>query len=130
MERLNREQLLELVNQLIVQLEALLSDNAKLKAELELFKRDNARTAAPFSKNKQEKNPKCPGRKPGQGIFYSCPSPPEEDYSGLPVKVPVGETAHPKCGGELGEATEEIVTITKIPLLHTLARQNSPLLWQ
>ena len=66
-EQLNREELLELGNRLIVQVEALLSENAKLKAEIEQLKRDNARSAAPFSKSKGKKNPKRPGRKPRQG---------------------------------------------------------------
>lgn len=114
-EQMNREQLLELVNQLIAQIETLLSENAKLKAEMERLKRDNARSAAPFSKNKRKKNPKRPGRKPGQGIFRNRPAPSEEDYSSPLVEVPVEETACPKCGGELGEETEEIVTTTEIP---------------
>lgn len=115
LEQLNREQLIELVNQLIAQLEALLTQNAKLKAEMEQLKRDNARSAAPFSKNKRKKNPKRPGRKPGQGIFRNRPAPSEEDYSGPPVEAPVENSACPKCGGELGEETEEIVTVTEIP---------------
>jgi transposase len=114
-EQLNREQLLELVNQLIAQVETLLSENAKLKAEIEQLKRDNARSAAPFSKNKRKKNPKRPGRKPGQGNFRNRTAPSEEDYSGPPIEAPVEESACPKCGGELGEETEEIVTITETP---------------
>src|SRR5262245_8197072 len=114
-EQLNREQLLELVNQLIAQIEALLSENAKLKAELEQLKRDHARSAAPFSKNKRKKNPNRPGRKPGQGIFRHRTAPSEEDSSAPTVEVPVEGTACPKCGGELGEEIEEIITITDIP---------------
>jgi transposase len=114
-EQLNREELLELVNRLIVQVEALLSENAKLKAEIEQLKRGNARSAAPFSKNKRKKNPKRPGRKPGQGIFRNRTAPSEEDYSGPPIEAPVEESACPKCGGELGEETEEIVTVTDTP---------------
>jgi hypothetical protein len=114
-EQLSHEQLIELVNQLIAQVEALLTANAKLKAELEQLKRDKARAAAPFSKNKRKKNPKRPGRKPGQGIFRHRTAPSEADYSGPPVEVPVEEIACPKCGGEWGEETEEIVTVTEIP---------------
>ena len=103
-EQLSREQLLELVNHLIAQIETLLSENAKLKAELEQLKHDNARSAAPFSKNKRKKNPKRPGRKPGQGIFRNRPAPSEEGYSGPPVEVQVEETACPECGGEFRSA--------------------------
>jgi hypothetical protein len=114
-EQLNCEQLIELVNQLIAQVETLLTENTKLKAELEQLKRDNARSAAPFSKNKRKKNPKRSGRKPGHGMFRNRPAPSEEDYSGPPVEVPVQNSACPKCGGELGEETEETVTVTEIP---------------
>ncbi|MBO0859705.1 MAG: IS66 family transposase zinc-finger binding domain-containing protein [Chloracidobacterium sp.] len=71
--------------------------------------------AAPFSKNKRKKNPKRPGRKPGQGNFRNRTAPSEEVYSGPPVEVPVEEDSCPKCGGELGEETEVIVTVTEIP---------------
>src|SRR5262245_19796511 len=69
--QLSAEQLLELVRQLIAENERLLAENAQLRAEIEELKRKNARPAAPFSKNKRKKNPKRPGRKPGQGPFGS-----------------------------------------------------------
>jgi transposase len=114
-EQLNREQLLELVNQLIAELEASRSENAKLRAELEQLKRGQARSAAAFSNNQRKQKPKRPGRIPGQGIFRHRTAPSEEDYSGPPVEVPVEDSACPKCGGALGEETEEIVTVTEIP---------------
>src|SRR5262249_49750819 len=61
------------------------------------------------------KNPKRPGRNPGQGPFNNRPAPPEEASSAPPVDVPVTETNCPECGGELGEATEELVTNPDIP---------------
>lgn len=106
--QLSYEQLLELVNQL-------LAENERLRAEIEQLKRSNTRSAAPFSKNKRKKNPKRPGRKPGQGPFNNRPAPPEEAHSAPPVDVPVTETNCPECGGELGEETEEIVTTAEIP---------------
>ena len=106
--QLSYEQLLELVSQL-------LAENERLRAEIEQLKRNQSRSAAPFSKNKRKKNPKRPGRKPGQGPFNNRPAPPEEAYSAPPVDVPVSETNCPECGGELGEETEEIVTNTEIP---------------
>jgi hypothetical protein len=51
-EQLSPKELLGLVNQLIAQVEALLSEKAKLKSEIEKLKRDNARSAATFSKTK------------------------------------------------------------------------------
>lgn len=106
--QLSYEQLLELVRQLA-------ADNARLRAEIEELKRKNARAAAPFSKNKRQKNPKRPGRKAGQGTFSNRTAPSEEQYSGPVEDVPVTETACPDCGGELGGEGQEIVTTTEIP---------------
>lgn len=106
--QLSREQLLELLRQLI-------ADNARLRAEIEELKRKNARSAAPFSKNKRKKNPKRPGRKAGQGVFSNRTTPSEEQYTEPIQDVPVAETACPDCGGELIEADDEIVTNTELP---------------
>jgi len=106
--QLSYEQLLELVRQLV-------ADNARLRAEIEELKRKNARTAAPFSKNKRKKNPKRPGRKAGQGPFSNRSAPSEEQYSGPIEDVPVKETACPECGGDLIGDDQEIVTNTEIP---------------
>ena len=106
--QLSPEQLLELVRQLIAEV-------ARLRAEIEELKRNNARTAAPFSKNKHHKNPKRPGRKAGQGAFHNRPAPPEEQYSGPLEDVLVEDTACPACGGELVETATEVVTNTELP---------------
>lgn len=106
--QLSYEQLLELVGRLA-------AENEQLRAELEQLKRKNARSAAPFSKNKRQKDPKRPGRKAGQGPFTNRPAPAEEAYSSPAVDVPVTETACPECGGELDERNEEIVTNTELP---------------
>jgi transposase len=106
--QLSDEQLLELVQQLI-------AENARLRAEIEELKRKNARTAAPFSKNKRKKNPKRPGRKAGQGTFSNRPAPLEEQYSGPIEEVPITEPTCSDCGGELAGEGEEIVTTTEIP---------------
>jgi transposase len=106
--QLSYEQLLELVQRL-------LAENARLRAEVEELKRKNARSAAPFSKNKRKKNPKRPGRKAGQGKFRNRTAPPEKEFSGPIEDVPVKESACSECGGNLIGDTEEIVTNTEIP---------------
>jgi transposase len=113
--QLSVEQLLELVRQLIAENEQLRAENAQLRAEIEELKRKNARPAAPFSKNKRKKNPKRPGRRPGQGEFRNRTAPSAEDYSGPIEDVPVQETACPECGGDLIGDDQEIVTNTEIP---------------
>jgi transposase len=112
--QLSHEQWLELVRQLIAENGRLRAENTHLREEIEQLKRKNARSAAPFSKHKRKKDPKRPGRKPGQGEFRNRPVPSEEDYRGPPVDVPVSETVCPECGGDLMEDSEEIVTNTEI----------------
>ena len=111
---LSHEQLLELVRQLIAENGRLRAENTHLREGIEQLKRENARSAAPFSKNKGKKDPKRPGRKPGQGEFCNRPGPAEEDYSGPVMDVPVTETVCPDCGGDLRDGGEEIVTNTEI----------------
>jgi transposase len=113
--QLSHEQLLELVRQLIAENGRLRAENAHLREEIEQLKRKNARSAAPFSKHKRKKDPKRPGRKPGQGEFRNRPVAPEEDHRGPPVEVPVTETVCPDCGGDLMDDGEEVVTHTEIP---------------
>lgn len=106
--QMSNEQLIELVKRL-------LAENERLRLEIEELKRKNARSAAPFSKSKRKKDPKRPGRKPGQGPFGNRAVPPEEAYTAPIVDVLVTEETCPECGGEFGEETEEIVTNTGIP---------------
>ena len=91
------------------------TENTHLREEIEQLKRRNARSAAPFSKNKRKQDPKRPGRKPGQGEFRHRSVLPEEEDGGSPVDVPVTEAVCPDCGGELVDEGEEIVTNTEIP---------------
>jgi hypothetical protein len=113
--QLTTEQLLELIRQMAAEIEKLRAENARLRAEIEELKRKNARQAAPFSKNKRKKNPKRPGRKPGQGNFRNRPAPSEEKYSGPVEDLPDEETTCPECGGDLTGDDQEIVTNTELP---------------
>ena len=108
--QLSREQLLELIQQLLV-------EQARLRAENEELKRKQARSAAPFSKNQPKQKPKRPGRKAGQGTFRHRPAPLPAAYSGPCEEVPVTETACPACGGALVELGTEVVTNTELPPL-------------
>src|SRR5689334_4219933 len=84
----------------------------QLRAEIEQLKRGNARQAAPFSKGRPVKNPKKPGRKPGQGLFKRRESPAPEQLSEPPIDVPVAEGDCPDCGGELLPVRVEEASIT------------------
>ena len=97
---------------LILELFALVVD---LRAENDRLKRGGHRSAAPFSKNTSKKNPKPPGRKPGEGNFSRRTAPDPETYSQPIIDVPVAETACPTCGEAFTETRSEIVTVTDIP---------------
>jgi transposase len=83
----------------------------ELRAEIEQWKGKKG-SAAPFSKGTHKSNPKPPGRKPGQGFFRFRSEP---AAAAEPVRVPVAGCC-PACGGALGEAREELVSITDIPV--------------
>jgi hypothetical protein len=84
----------------------------ELRAEIEQLKRRGG--AAPFSKGTRKPNPKPPGRKPGQG-YFRFRGEPEGLRATEPVLVAVAGCC-PDCGGALGEAVEEIVSITDVPV--------------
>ncbi len=84
----------------------------QLRAEIEQLKRKGG--AAPFSKGTRKPDPKPAGRKAGQG-FFRFRNLPEQAADAEPVKVPVGVPCCPDCGGSLGVARREIVSVTDIP---------------
>jgi transposase len=84
----------------------------QLRAEIEQLKRRGS--AAPFSKGTSKPDPKPAGRKPGQGFFRFRREPEGAGWA-EPVPVPVGGCC-PGCGGALGEAAQEIVSTTDLPL--------------
>lgn len=94
------------------ELEALV---VELRAENARLKRRQHRQAAPFSKETRVASPKRPGRNPGQGRFTNRPAPVVDAESEPAIAVPVSETACPQCGGELGEAEVEVVSMTDMP---------------
>jgi transposase len=105
LESLGREELLQVVleqHRLIEQ----------LRTEIEQLKKRGS--AAPFSKGTRKSNPKAPGRKPGQG-YFRFRTVPEQAKKEKATAVPVAVARCPCCGGELGEARQEIVSTTDIP---------------
>jgi hypothetical protein len=80
----------------------------ELKAEVDRLK--GRHSAAPFSKGKGKANPQPPGRKPGQG-FFRFRSAPESAGPVVEVAAPCN---CPDCGGEMGEARSEVVSLTDV----------------
>ena len=104
LEEFSREELIQIILELR-------RANERLQEEIEQLKRRGG--AAPFSKGKRKPDPKAPGRKPGQGYFRFRASP---EAAAEAVEVPVTEPCCPDCGGKLGKACREIVSITDIPV--------------
>ncbi|MEK7830965.1 MAG: hypothetical protein AAB401_07760, partial [Acidobacteriota bacterium] len=93
-------QLIELVEQLI-------AENSQLRAEIEILRRNNARSAASFSKNNPKKNPQRPGRKAGQGQFSNRPAPTEDQYTEPVEDVPVTQGALTQAAIRRGIVTKK-----------------------
>lgn len=98
--RLSREALIERVQVLERQV-------VELLAEIERLKRAGKRQATPFSKGEREKNPKKPGRRPGQGRFTYRTPPEASELTEPPVAVAVAEPVCPGCGAALEPAGTE-----------------------
>ena len=86
-----------------------------LKAQIEELTRSGRRQAAPFSKGTRVKDPKKPGRKPGEGTFRRRMAPAPEQLSEPPIEVPIAEPACTRCGGELALERHEDASITDLP---------------
>jgi transposase len=98
---LSREDLLALVAQLQQQVVDLTATVEELRAENSHLQRGAKRQAAPFSRGTRTRQPKRPGRKPGQGTFSFRQAPSPEEITEPPVDVPVILEACPGCGGQL-----------------------------
>jgi transposase len=105
LESLSREELIDV----IIEQHRLIE---RLQVDMEQLKKRGS--AAPFSKGRRKTNPKTPGRKPGQGYFRFRTAP-EQAKKENATSVPVTVAGCPCCGGELGEARQEIVSTTDIP---------------
>jgi hypothetical protein len=108
LDSLGRDDLIRLIRELQRQ-------NEDLRKQIEELRRKDKRSAAPFSTGRRKKNPKRPGRKPGEGEFARRPEPPANASSGPPVDVPVEETRCPFCGGRLEREEPEEVSVTDMP---------------
>jgi transposase len=114
---LSREELLALVLQLqrkLIELEASVQD---LRGEVDRLTREKKRQAAPFSKGTRVRQPKRPGRKPGQGTFSFRQTPRPEEITEPPVAVPVILDTCPSCGGKLREQRVDFAYVTELPTM-------------
>jgi hypothetical protein len=100
---LSREDLLALVIQLQRQVAELSATVEELRAENAQIQRGAKRQDAPFSRGTRTRQPKRPGRKPGQGTFSFRQAPRPEEITEPPVNVPVTLEACPDCGGKLAQ---------------------------
>lgn len=84
-----------------------------LERRIEELERKNARSAAPFSKNKRKMDAHRPGRKIGQGNFENRKAPAEGQLGQIEEVELVDEVC--LCGGALVDSGFELVTVTDIP---------------
>src|SRR5918992_4544582 len=114
-ESLSREELLALVLQLqrkLTELEASVQD---LCAEVDRLTRESKHQAAPFSKGTRIRQPKRPGRQPGEGTFSFRQAPRPEEITEPPVNVPVTLECCPRCGEKLAEERVDLAYLTELP---------------
>src|SRR5918996_1717621 len=117
LESLSREELLALVLQLQRKLIELEASVQNLRGEVDRLTREKKRQATPFSKGTRSKQPKCPGRKPGEGTFSFRQAPRPEDITDPPVDVRVTLESCPRCGGKLREQRVDFAYVTELPPL-------------
>src|ERR671918_2484836 len=121
---LSREELLALVAELrrqvtllYQQVAGLTDSNQELRGEVDRLSRQSKRQAAPFSKGTRSKEPRRPGRKPGEGRFSFRQAPHPEEITEPPVNVPVALESCPGCGEKLAEERVDFAYVTDLPPL-------------
>jgi transposase len=121
---LSREDLLALVAELQHQVAVLQKQvaelatrNEALAAENDQLKRSAKRQATPFSKGTRTREPRRPGRKPGEGIFSFRQAPRPEDITDPPVDVLVTRESCSQCGSKLKEERVDFAYVTELPPL-------------
>ena len=118
---LSREELLALVAELQRQVAVLQKQvtelstrNQALAAENDQLQRSAKRQATPFSKGTRTREPRRPGRKPGEGTFSFRQAPRPEEITEPPVNVPMTLECCPRCGGKLAEERVDLAYITEL----------------
>jgi transposase len=109
------DELLDRIQQLQRQVEALQADNARLRSQLEQTQREGKRQAAPFRKGPPKANPKTPGRKAGDAHGrHGHRPPPAAGHIDEILEAPLPDGC-PGCGGSLVETTVTQQFQTEIP---------------
>jgi transposase len=125
--RLSYDELLDTLQRLQRQLEAVQTENAQLRSQLEQSQRAGKRQAAPFRKGPPKPNPKTPGRKSGDahGPHGHRPPPAADQIDEtLEAALPV---ACPCCGGGLVETAVTHQYQTEIPRQPLRRQFNVPI---
>ncbi|HZA25159.1 MAG TPA: IS66 family transposase, partial [Dehalococcoidia bacterium] len=91
--------------------------NQALVAENDQLQRSAKRQATPFSKGTRTREPRRPGRKPGEGTFSFRQAPRPEEITEPPVDVRVTLESCPSCGGKLKEQRVDFAYVTDLPPL-------------
>jgi transposase len=105
------------VLQLQLKLTELEATVRELRTEVDRLSREKKRQATPFSKGTRSKQPRRPGRKPGEGRFSFRQAPHPEEITEPSVNVPVALESCPGCGGKLVEERVDFAYITDLPSL-------------
>jgi transposase len=84
------------------EIEALKTENERLRRALEEALRSSKRQAAPFSRQKPQAQPRIPGRKPGKAYGRHCHRPIPTQIDEV-IEVPLMASC-PHCGGRVKES--------------------------
>ena len=113
LEKMSKAELIALVIAQGEQIKAQAEQIKALEKRIEELERKQARTAAPFSKNKRKMDAQRPGRKAGRGKFEHRAAPDESEFTEV-ADVELAATVCGACGGELEDVGFELVSVTDI----------------